>query len=117
MSDAREKLIEILDAERKWPDAPETADAILSAMPDIVRGMVKPLEWVGGLAETPFGAYYVTEEGDDAWSFSCVEYPYAEKSEAEFESEQSAMAAANAHNAAQVLTSLGLGIENDTDDR
>lgn len=65
----RDRIADILDHDRKWPDASETADAIIAALSD----MIEPLVWGWEcdfnctelfIAKTSFGQYsaYATAE-------------------------------------------------------
>lgn len=121
MSDAREIIAGVLCEGRavdNWlaqPSDYDAADAILSAMPDIVRGMVKPLEWDNRTAQCGTALYrvhigYGLMNGH--YALTCNGNQLSTHP-----SEQDAKAAANAHNAERVLGALGLDIKNDTDDR
>tara|TARA_R110000851_G_scaffold308778_1_gene467854 strand:- start:2365 stop:2700 length:336 start_codon:yes stop_codon:yes gene_type:complete len=86
----------------------DMADAILAAMPDIIRAMVVPLVWEEVLESGGFhnsGNYSVYHGrtkcslvvvGEDGISITCGA------------SIAEAMTAANAHHAAQIMTGLGL---------
>ena len=38
----RDKIADVLDRERKWPDSLETADAILAALPELAAPLDPP---------------------------------------------------------------------------
>ena len=48
MTDMRDKILQVLDADRKWPDAPETADAIM----EVVQARIDTLTEALGLIAT-----------------------------------------------------------------
>ena len=84
------------------------ADAILAAMPGIIRAMVVPLAWDGNFAKTPFGYYWTNEFG--AWGLhepsGCHYTP--EGAHGKCETEDLAKDAASGHYAAQIMKGLGL---------
>ena len=40
----RDKIVDVLDRERKWPDSLETAEAILAALPELTTPPWQPIE-------------------------------------------------------------------------
>lgn len=89
------------------------ADAILAALPEIVAGMVKPLEWVHR-SDIP---YLHNALGADGWwrniRESCGRFileanPITGTSEQVFQTIESAKAAANAHHTAKIMKALDL---------
>jgi hypothetical protein len=110
---ARELIANVLDRERKWPDAPETADAILSALPEIVQSMVNPLVWCPSDDKAEFYEYstadnhsyeYEVGECDFGWFF--VEHILGYECSDHFGTPDAAKAAANAHHRAQVMSAI-----------
>lgn len=86
-------------------------EAILGALPEVIKGMVKPLEWETAnetmyWCHTAYGRYSVFEtfegEGYVGLPGSCGAFQIAGGLTAAIE-------AANAHNVAQVLKALSMG--------
>ncbi len=84
----------------------KAADAILAAMPEIVRGMVVPLVWRDSYgvwrAETPFGDYKVCGR--------ILSLPLPMNPQQVHADEDAAKAAANAHHEAQIMAGLGIKV-------
>jgi len=105
----RDKIADILDKERKWPDAPETAGAIVDALPS----MVVPLVWEAGdgitasqeylSAHSSMGGSYWTLEGELGCSFDMDAF-----NEAVFNSADEAKAAAQIHHVTQTMAAFGV---------
>ncbi len=123
MTDAREKIAEIIErtinveAHTYEVDALDSADAILSALPSIVREMTKPLEWVEkevrgpatpGFwieARSPFGMFEVHEfKGRDG---AFLETPFERRME-EVETVSGAISRANYENCEAILKAMGM---------
>jgi len=72
----RDQLIAILDRDRKWPDAPEAADAILAALP----AMIAPLEWhsttKGQVSEGKLHYFEIYENSAGTWTLDDGEAVY-----------------------------------------
>ena len=121
MTDAREKLLDILEAN---PNDYHAADAILTALPEIVRAMVKPLVWgeriqkmkpIYFITNSTCGKYQVKEWIDGSGRVICFDTPFGKP--ARIEAPRSAggpeplKAAAQDHHAAQIMTALGLEVK------
>lgn len=109
MTGAREKLVRILDNERKWPDAHETADAILAAMPEIAGAMVEPLVWVRNGEHHAGGYGYVVRLRGMRFILTA-----RNRHPQEFDTLEAAKAAANTHHRAHILAALGITQEGET---
>ena len=115
----RDQLIAILDRDRKWPDAVETADAILAAMPAMIDAGIPDIVWEdfdgrGAKAKAWGKANYLITRWSDG-RFELVEsYPgyQGDNLAGGFcESLEAAKAAANAHNRATLMSAIGMGVE------
>ena len=104
----RNKIADVLDRERKWPDALETADAadaIMAALPDMIPDLV----WVVNegnavyLRTTP--VMYAREYSVRAYTKHGWTTYYGEHAiSAKFTDIPSAIAAANAHHRAAIMS-------------
>ena len=109
----RNQLIAILDRDRKWPDAAETADAILAALPAMIEAGIPDLVWISstyGQISYSAGVRYFLEQSQIGLSVSVKEGEnfsiiYRGKSN------EAAKAAANAHNRATLMAAIGMGVE------
>ena len=116
MSNAREKISEIIADHHDYHgvDCEETADAIITALPEIVAGMVEPLVW-DQLSGSSFrcqvqGSYNIRVETYGSgwhvlWSAPGITDTLVD---GRFESHEQAKAAAQAHHTAQIMGALGL---------
>lgn len=102
-------IVQVLDCDRMWPDAQETALAVA----DAVIGMVLPLEWVQQTYKSPdqighhassYSIYESTKNGACAVS-SGAPYFFGPVHTSDIEA---AKAAANRHHRAQILAALGI---------
>jgi len=119
MDKAREMIAGIIKGPLKWtldgmesdpPPPDEAADAILAALPEIIKGMLQPLEWVESenYKMRQCGKYIIQNEydaeGNSTWAFGVSGILVSDH-----KTLVCAIEAANAHNAAQVLKALGMG--------
>ena len=112
MSDMRETLMGIVA--REVMDAGETADAIIAAMPDMVR----PLQWEGGEYYTGDDEGYMAEAKDHVGNWYLVEDHVSGYfasvstdegwSDGPHETADAAKAAAQAHHTAAILSAFGV---------
>jgi hypothetical protein len=130
----RDQLIAILDRDRKWPDAVETADAILAALPAMIEAGIPDLVWtdhpfngepVLSMAKVNGGAYFICDDTDDFSGdylqfVSCDDVRWWQNVRStcltiqeRFHDDDIAplKAAANAHHCAQIMAAIGLGVE------
>jgi hypothetical protein len=112
----RDQLIAILDRDRKWPDAEETADAILAALP----AMIAPLEWQEtkhtnpdqlGIRGSKSGTCYCIIAAPNGGR--CVLSSHGEASIGPhyFDNIDEAKSAADAHNRATLMAAIGMGVK------
>ena len=99
-----DKIVEILDKDRKWPDAKETAEAIVAALPDIIPDLVWVEDGWWRHSAKPFpgylsGAAFWIMHTEKGWLFASAGKRYG--------SLQEAKAAANAHHKAALARAMG----------
>jgi len=107
--DMREEIADILDKERKWPDAPETAGAIVDALPS----MVVPLVWTETSASSGGWMVHHTGEGANGASYIVRAAGYDDPvgildHRSYFSTVEAAKAAAQAHHVTQVMAAFGI---------
>lgn len=114
MTDVRETIAAVLSGAYESPQSHHdmTADAILAALPEIIAGMVEPLEWeetTSGTSRFPAwksGQYFIVNSLNTGF-FIMGKQKYNGLSDA--------IDAANAHNVATILKELGMKGEDDVE--
>ncbi len=108
MTDARDKLLDILEAN---PNDYHAADAILTALPEIVRAMVKPLDMPerrnGYWGHK--GGYQIAHTMDDKFRVRLNGRVIFRN----IKGFAAAIAKANDHHAAHIIAALGLEVSGD----